>query len=324
MQGLGLHDLDIRLWDVAHGSAAFLKARRKNIVIDCGANTERDMDFSPIGYLQDAYGIKRIHYMIVSHPHYDHIEDLDTVRDHRLEPNIVFCNQNSTPIIRRKLQEARKKGEKEYIEDAKYYLHLAGFSGIPPIYPHDPSWVDSEDNYRVDGGINKGITFHNYIVPGEPIGKDDYEKLNNSSVVTVVNCRGFKYVSTGDLLEDGIKALIRRRDVMNAIQDSDVLVAPHHGRESSFVREFVRHINPNLVIFSEKNEKEERKYTVPRKYRNIATGKRVTHERTKNERARQLLTTRKDGRIRIRATTRNDWEVTISGGGYVSSLAQSN
>lgn len=316
------HSLDIRIWDVAHGSAAFIQAGRKNIILDCGANDK----FSPARWISGSkYGINTIHYMIISHPHHDHIEDLDMVDRYELKPKIINRPKKASDLVKEKLAEARQEGDEEYIEDAEYYLMLDEYSGTPDPKPSDPSWAyngEALDRLRADGGTRPGPTFHNYSARDPSIGSSRYERLNNLSKVTVIDCFDFNFVSTGDLLKQGINELVDNNSkAMEMVEDADVLVAPHHGRESSFVPEFVEHISPRLVVISEESSTPDEDYTVPEKYRVRASGMPVKNENTGNVRDRRVVTTRSDGRIRIQASNADTWEVSVSGTAYAQSVA---
>lgn len=186
--------LDVRIWDVDHGSAAFLRAGNKNVVLDCSAQE----NFSPAEYISNEYGINTIHYLIVSHPHNDHIEDLDMVDECGLKPNIFARNKadDVREIIKEKVEDEQDGGDQDYVEDAEYYLMLDEYEGTPDPSPAEPKWARgalSSDGFRADGGPDRGVTFHNYSPSAPQTGDNEYKKLNNSSTVTVVNCFGFKY-----------------------------------------------------------------------------------------------------------------------------------
>lgn len=318
------YGLDIRVWDVSHGNAAFVRAGKKNVVLDCGANTGNP-EFSPARWIRSKkFGINTIHYMIISHPHHDHIEDLDQFEEFDLKPKIFQRPKKASPIIEEKLEEARDENDDEYIEDANYYLELDNYSETPDVLPSNPDWVGIERSgrgYRTDGGTNRGITFHSFGTRDPSLGSDNWETLNNLSKVTIINAFGFKFVSTGDLLDDGIEAIMEKPSAMDAIENAEVLMAPHHGREESFVKEFVEHVNPTLVIFSDKGGVDN---TANDKYRELTEGDYVYHEGEDHQVGpRYVLTTRNDGRIRIRANNKEDWKVSIYGTNYASDKARS-
>lgn len=299
--------LDVRIWDVDHGSAAFLRAGNKNVLLDCGAQE----NFSPAEYISNQYGINTIHYMIISHPHNDHIEDLDMVDECDLKPNIFSRNKADEvrEIIEEKVEDERDGGDQEYVEDAEYYLTLDDYSGTPDPSPRQPEWASatrSGDGFRSDGGTNRGVTFHNYFPSDPQTGDDEYEKLNNSSSVTIVNCFGFKYVSVGDKIGDGIDEFMADQSQgMSDVEDANVLVAPHHGRKSSLNRDFVDHVNPDLVAISDMSEEDAE--SAAGKYGEMANGAPVRDEDSDRVETRHCLTTRNDGRIRITANNSTSW-----------------
>ncbi len=123
------------------------------------------------------------------------------------------------------------------------------------------------------------------------------------------------------MLEEGIKGMMKDDDAMSACKNAEVLVAPHHGRDSSYVHDFVSHVNPDLVIFSEESEGEDG-YTVPSKYGQVANGEVVMNEIAEEGEERFVLTTRSDGRIRIQANNETDWRASHRPN-YTTSMANS-
>ncbi|MFC3958659.1 ComEC/Rec2 family competence protein [Halovivax cerinus] len=314
------HTLDIRFWDVEHGSAAYMRARTKDVVIDCGAND----DWSPLRWINDSrFGVNNIDYLIISHPHHDHIEDLDVMKELGLAPSMLQRPKSATELVGEGLEMAQENGDTEYIEDAEYYLNrLDEYDGDPDTYPSDPSWALDEQNLskvRADGGIpDRGVTFHTFGTSDSDLGSTRFKKLNNLSRVTVVNSFGFQYVTMGDLMPKGIEELKDNDSAMSAIADSEVLVAPHHGRDSSYDDELVEHINPDLVLVSDEGDP---KNPATTDYYSHATGVPVEHEDTGNMETRYVLTTRNDGRIRIQASNPDTWVVSVFGRDYASQKA---
>ncbi len=71
--------LEMVIWDVQHGSAAYLKTPNgKHFVIDLGTGTHKGSNntFSPLLYLKQNWGITSIDKVIITHPHTDHIDDI--------------------------------------------------------------------------------------------------------------------------------------------------------------------------------------------------------------------------------------------------------
>ena len=68
---------ELYVWDVENGTAIYAETPNgKNVVIDCGASD----DFSPAEYLKDSLAVS-IDFLVISHPHRDHIKDLKGIED---------------------------------------------------------------------------------------------------------------------------------------------------------------------------------------------------------------------------------------------------
>jgi competence protein ComEC len=65
---------EIKIWDVEHGSATYIKSPNgRHIIVDVGLGSyENGNDFSPLYHLWKNYGVKQIDYAILTHPHKDH------------------------------------------------------------------------------------------------------------------------------------------------------------------------------------------------------------------------------------------------------------
>jgi len=63
----------VKFWNVQHGNAIYINTpNNRHIVIDLGSNNE----FSPLKYLKYTCGVDQLDYVIVTHPHLDHIDDI--------------------------------------------------------------------------------------------------------------------------------------------------------------------------------------------------------------------------------------------------------
>src|SRR5262245_48318230 len=75
--------------------------------------------------------------------------------------------------------------------------------------------------------------------------------LNNHSIVTVLSYADSKVLIPGDNEAVSWKELLESPHFVAAIRGTDILLAPHHGREAGFSAELFKHINPWLVIISD-------------------------------------------------------------------------
>lgn len=83
---------------------------------------------------------------------------------------------------------------------------------------------------------------------------------------------------------------MRRSDFKDAVSKADVLVAPHHGRESAYHSDFVSWVNPRITIISDTNKIGA---SASSKYSNMSRGWEVNGEK------RYCITTRNDGNIKV-------------------------
>jgi beta-lactamase superfamily II metal-dependent hydrolase len=262
------------IWDVSHGLAVYLRTPNgRHVVIDLGTGSHRsDEGFSPLTHLQERWGVDQIDLLIVTHPHIDHLDDILNL-DEAMAPDVfirprLISNRNLLSGIR----ESQKPKMLRYLELCGEYSTAirAGTSSDPYTPTH---W----------GGM-KIQTF----IPNPASGN-----INNHSVVSVLEYAGSKIVIPGDNEAPSWESLKNRPGFLGAIRGADILVAPHHGRESGWDREIVSLIAPSLTVISDKPAGT----SAVSKYSNASSGWNV---RAGGEMVgRKCLTTRTDGWIMI-------------------------
>jgi beta-lactamase superfamily II metal-dependent hydrolase len=81
-----------------------------------------------------------------------------------------------------------------------------------------------------------------------------FEDENNLSVVTSITIDGYRFLFTGDMECAGFNHLLRTPGpIRELVRGVDVLVAPHHGRESGLCPDLFSFYgcNPRLVVISD-------------------------------------------------------------------------
>lgn len=278
--------LDLRLWDVKRGTAIWADAADKDVFIDMGAS-----DFSPLKHLSDRYGVREINYMIVTHPHQDHIEDIVRYENLDLRVSTLCHNSATTPLLEANIDE----------EDDETYLNIATSYQEFLTRFTEPSSIDP-----TSGDWAQGATFTTFCLNAENVSGSRYKNMNNLSVMTVVKRAGFKLVTAGDILKSGLETMMEDSEVREAVADADVLIAPHHGRESSYHSEFVDKVDPQITLISDKSDDGNNHDAYYQ-----CSGTVVYNERNEEPVKRNVLTTRQDGRLRVRANTSDDWAVSF-------------
>lgn len=254
------------VWDVQLGLAIHVKApNSKYIVIDLGTGTYESGNTSPI--LRRRYD--NIAYMIITHPHLDHISD------------ILNFDINSPSILQRpkSLTNEEVMEGVRYCDKAKFekYCEINNRYNLPVKYD-DENYTGNSDNY---GGLEIKIYSTSAC---------DHSNFNNFSIITVFTLSGIKVVVCGDNETDSLEKLMKQEEFKNAVRNADVLVAPHHGRESAYHSEFVSLINPRITIISDTTKSDA---SAVDKYTQRSRGWKVRGEE------RKCLTTRKDGNITV-------------------------
>lgn len=271
--------MELVIWDVQHGSAAYLKTPAgKHIVIDLGSGdcSANNTSFSPLLYLKNKCGVGQIDEVIITHPHTDHIDDIfnfDTLSPrvlcrpkHLLKDDIIKANPG-----------------KDMRKTVKYLE-------INNRYSQPVKEAENPENAKNNGGVSISA-----FIPLE-CGASN---INNHSVVTVIEYLGVKLLIPGDNESVSWQELLNKTDFRNAIKGTNIFVASHHGRESGYCSDLFQHFTPELVIISDGpcvGTSSTDNYT------KIATGWEV-YKRSEGERSpyeRKCLTTRNDGTIVVK------------------------
>jgi beta-lactamase superfamily II metal-dependent hydrolase len=121
-------------------------------------------------------------------------------------------------------------------------------------------------------------------------GYPSFDDENNLSCVTFLKCNGRGVLFPGDLERAGWLELLKQEDFKQALRDTQVLVASHHGRENGCCEEIFQYCSPFYVVISDKGYMYDTQKTIPF-YRGKVRGGPFRGE------TRHVLTTRRDGRI---------------------------
>ena len=249
------------VWDVQLGLAIHVKApNNKYIVIDLGTGT---YNTSPLRKRM----WDNIAYMVITHPHLDHISD---ILNFDINAPKILCRP---PLLtNEEVMEGVRQCDRAKFEK---YCQINDRYNSPVKYD-DENYTGNPNNY---GGLEIQ-TFSTSLC--------DHSNFNNFSMITVFQLSGIKVVVCGDNEKDSFDKLMKESDFKNAVRSADVLVAPHHGRESAYHSEFVSLVNPRITIISDTTKRDA---SAVDKYAQKSRGWKVRGEE------RKCLTTRNDGNI---------------------------
>lgn len=255
----------MRIWNVDLGLAVHVKAPSgKNIVVDLGSSKE----VSPL----NKEWLSPIEYMVLTHPHQDHFSDINNIGFR--EPKILWRTHAYTN--EELLAQSDSPLMKQYIEFCDKY----SASAEQPI--NNPA---------------NGILFLGMEVKTFHATKCDKKNINNTSAIVVIQLGIAKVVICGDNQIESLQELMQDPEFVAAIQNAQVLVAPHHGRETGYLEEFVKMVNPRLTIISDTIKSE---LSAVDKYSKQSEGCDVVNNKTGEVVRRECLTTRKDGNIEVK------------------------
>ncbi|GAB6179013.1 hypothetical protein JCM14036_03320 [Desulfotomaculum defluvii] len=283
--------LTIVVWDVQHGSAAYIKTPNgKHIVIDLGVGSHNDNNetFSPLLHLKANWDVNQLDEVIITHPHTDHIDDIFNF--YELSPKVLLRPKHLNQ------EDIRKANRSEDSDKVDKYLEINDSYKYPVSDSENPALPENNGDVNIKTFLPTSCGTSN---------------INNHSVVTVIEYLGIKVIIPGDNEPPSWKELLEKNDFVEAIKNARILVAPHHGRESGYCKELFEHFEPNLVIVSDGRFCDT---SAVSRYSSLAKGWEV-QKRSGNSEQRKCLTTRSDGEILIKIGKNPDdttfMEVTI-------------
>jgi competence protein ComEC len=195
--------------DVGQGDSELIQVNGKNLLIDAGPNSSRSKFMS---YL-DRQDIKKLDYVIATHPDEDHIGGMsDVIKKYDVDTFIAPKKISNTKTFENMVQALRNK-------DIKITL------------PKPGSKLEMGDNVSAE-----------IMAPNS----SSYPDTNNYSVVLKITYGNTKFLFTGDAEKESEQEMLDRNYDISA----DVLKVGHHGSSSSTSQEFLNRVNPTIAIIS--------------------------------------------------------------------------
>ncbi|MCG2675974.1 DNA internalization-related competence protein ComEC/Rec2 [bacterium] len=206
--------LKVTFLDVGQGDSIFIQfPDRKSMLIDGG---DGRFDILP-SYLWDE-GIRRIDYLVLSHPHADHVTGLI---------NVLFSF---------KIGEVWDSGQEFTSPEYEKFLRIIDDRRI--------SYKIVRAGQRLD--ITPRIKI-NILHPQERFLKGGGSEPNNNSIVMKLSYGEVNFLFTGDIEKEAEELLeIRYGDQL----PSTILKAPHQGSRTSSTLKFLKKTSPECAIIS--------------------------------------------------------------------------
>jgi beta-lactamase superfamily II metal-dependent hydrolase len=263
-------------WDVQHGNATYIKTPNgKHLMIDIGVGdySGHNEKFSPLLALKKNYGVTKLNHVTITHPHLDHFDDILNLE--QFSPSTL-----RTPTYLTDEEIKKDTRSRDRVKVNKFLEFRATYNNHSSS---DDSTTEAE-NYG-------GVVFERFSTPAM-----DHNNFNNHSIVTVIGYSGVKIVMPGDNEKASFDELMKSENFKKAIANADILLAPHHGRESAYHAEFVKSVNPRLTIVSDGSLCDT---SANHHYSNNSRGWKVFKFDGSSE-TRKCLTTNSDGEVYVK------------------------
>ncbi len=195
-------------------STYFAFSDTTKLLIDAGAG-ER----STAQYLETVW---TLHQVVITHPHADHLKSL---------------------------AELRAKIRRFYSISTIYYPRPCSAQDKPNFDAYYQLRQPPAGENATKGRVLRqdDTVLVRVLAPATaPASTTTGDELNEASAIVLVQYRNRKVLITGD---NGPQSMHRFTQDWNAFS-ADILLAPHHGQKSGFLKEFVQHVNPGYVIIS--------------------------------------------------------------------------
>lgn len=206
-------DLKVHFLSIGQADSILVQQGNKNLLIDGGYW----MSGRPILRYLKNIGVNKLDYLIVTHPHNDHIGGLPRIINNIPIENVIINNKNPYKTRR-------------YYKKHNQLLKMINKRGINLIHP-------------VAGKTFKIGDFKLRIVA--PNG-ENYERINNYSIVIKLIYKNNSFLFAADAEEYSEMEMLKyNRDIK-----ADVLKVGHHGSCTSSSEKFLRAVSPKYAVIS--------------------------------------------------------------------------
>jgi competence protein ComEC len=200
--------LKVHYIDVGQGDSILLQYEDKNMLIDAGPNAATE---TVVNYLKRA-GVKKIDYLVATHPHEDHIGGMDGVIDNFQIGTMYMPKKTATTATFKDVVQAMKR---------------KGIKAKTPVPGEKFSLGDVQCMI---------------LAPNSA----EYDNVNNYSIVIKATYGKNSFLFEGDAENLAEKEILDKGFDVRA----DVLKLGHHGSRTSSSTAYLKKVNPKYVVVS--------------------------------------------------------------------------
>lgn len=202
-------DLSVHFINVGQGDCSLIISDGQTALIDAG---EAEYGDTVVSYL-NSQGIKKLDYVIVTHPHSDHMGGIATVLE----------SFDVGKVIVPKVSDEMTPTTKTY----KVFLQTVQNEGLKLTQA------------KVGDVYNLGEASLELLAPNS-----DYKDLNNYSIVSLLTYGENKFLFMGDAESKSEKEMLEK----NLLTKVDVLKVGHHGSSTSSKKKFLEVVSPGYAV----------------------------------------------------------------------------
>lgn len=206
--------LEVDFFDVGQGDAILIQTPYgQNILIDGGPDQKVIRELGKYLSWRD----RRIDLMILTHPHDDHVAGLvEVIKRYEVKKIIYTGAIHTGPAYLSWLEAARDKKIPLLLADRPQTVALGENCGLRLIYP-----------LKSLAGLSAA-------------------NLNNTSIVSRLDCAGASFLFSGDIETEAEKELLAGGEKLEA----RVLKVAHHGSDTSSGEDFLAAVKPRRAVIS--------------------------------------------------------------------------
>lgn len=205
--------LEISVLDIGQGDAILLEAPDGQVILVDGGPDKKVL--RRLGE-ELPFWERKIDLIVLSHPHEDHLAGLIPILGRYQIGGVMITGVMSTNT------------------SYGYFLEMVTEKNIPLILVEQAQTI-AFDDLKLE-----------IVYPQSSFRARRMSNINNSSIVMKVIYKDFEILLTGDAEEEQERELLASGLNLQA----DILKAGHHGSDTSSTEEFVRAVDPEMVLIS--------------------------------------------------------------------------